>query len=79
MKSLTLFAGIATLAFGASGASAAVLSLGGPLSRICYESALAQDNREAAIDGCTRSLVEEGLPPRDRAATLVNRDRKSVV
>ena len=73
MKSLTLAAGIATLALGAPSASAAVFSLGGPLSRICYESALAQDNREAAIDGCTRSLDEEGLTPRDRAATLVNR------
>jgi tetratricopeptide (TPR) repeat protein len=73
MKSLTLYAGIATLAFGASTASAAVISLGGPLSKNCYEAALAQDNRDQAIDGCTRSLDQEALMPRDRAATLVNR------
>ena len=73
MKSLTLFAGIATMALGASSASAAVVSLGGPLSKNCYESALGRDGRDAAIEGCTRSLDEEGLDQRDRAATLVNR------
>lgn len=73
MKSLTLLAGVATLAFGGSAASAAIISLGGPLSRICYEQALARDGRDVAIEGCTRSLDEEALMPRDRAATLVNR------
>lgn len=73
MKSLTVFAGIGTLALGASAASSAVISLGGPLSRMCYESALGRDARDAAIDSCTRSLDEEALDSRDRAATLVNR------
>ena len=73
MKSLTLFAGVAMLASGGSAASAAIISLGGPLSRICYEQALARDGRDVAIEGCTRSLDEEALMPHDRAATLVNR------
>ena len=73
MRSLTLAAGIATLALTASSASAAVYSLGGPLSRLCYESALSQDTRDSSIDGCTRALQEEALAPRDEAATLVNR------
>ena len=73
MKSLTLFAGIATMALGASAASAAVVSLGGPLSKNCYEAALGQDVRDQAIDGCSRSLDQEALMPHDRAATLVNR------
>ncbi len=72
MKSLTLAAGIATMML-ATSASAAVLSLGGPLSRLCYEAARSQDVRASAIDGCTRSLQEEALAPRDEAATLVNR------
>lgn len=73
MKSLTLALGTATLALAASEASAAIVSLGGPLSKNCYEAALAQDNRNQAIDGCSRSLEQEALMPRDRAATLVNR------
>ena len=73
MKSLTLAAGVATLVLATSSATAAVLSLGGPFSRHCYESARSQDNRVVAIDECTRALQEEGLGSRDEAATFVNR------
>ena len=73
MKSLTLAVGFATLGFAASAAPAAVVSLGGPLSKNCYEAALTRDSRDQAIDGCSRSLEQEALMPRDRAATLVNR------
>jgi tetratricopeptide (TPR) repeat protein len=72
MKSLTLAAGIATLVL-ASSATAAVVTLGGPLSRLCYEAARLQDDRDSSIDSCTRALREEALAPRDEAATLVNR------
>jgi tetratricopeptide (TPR) repeat protein len=72
MRSLTFAAGVATLVL-TSSASGAVLSLGGPLSRLCYEAARSQDNRVSSIDSCTRALQEEALPPRDEAATLVNR------
>src|ERR1700741_4096032 len=73
MKSLTLAVGVATVVLTTSSATAAVLSLGGPFSRLCYESARSQDNRVLAIDECTRALQEEGLGPRDEAATFVNR------
>src|SRR5438309_3763785 len=73
MKSLALAAGTTILVLAASSASAAVISLGGPLSKNCYEAALARDNRDQAIEGCSRSLDQEALMPHDRAATLVNR------
>lgn len=72
MKSLVFAAGIATVLI-PSAASAAVVTMGGPLSKLCYESATSHDGRDSAIDGCTRSLQEEALGPDDRAATLVNR------
>jgi tetratricopeptide (TPR) repeat protein len=73
MKSLTLAAGIAILAIPLSASQSAVITVGGPLSKLCYEAALAQDERASAVEGCTRSLEEEGLMTRDRAATYVNR------
>jgi tetratricopeptide (TPR) repeat protein len=73
MKSLVFAAGMATLALAPSAASGAVMTVGGPLSKLCYESALARDGRDSALDGCTRALQEEALAPGDRAATLVNR------
>lgn len=73
MRSLTFAAGIAALLVPLSTAQGAILSLGGPLSNLCYESALGGDTRASALDGCTRALDEEALSPRDRAATLVNR------
>ena len=73
MKSLTLAAGMMTLVGPLSEANGAVFTIGGPLSRLCYESALSQDGRSFAVDGCTRALHEEGLLARDRAATYVNR------
>jgi tetratricopeptide (TPR) repeat protein len=73
MKSLTLAAGAMMLMGPLYAANGAVLTIGGPLSRLCYESALSQDGRGFAVDGCTRALHEEGLLAPDRAATYVNR------
>ena len=73
MKSLTLAAGLAALVGPLTAADGAVLTLGGPLSKLCYESALSRDARSLSVDGCTRALQEEGLLARDRAATHVNR------
>lgn len=73
MRSLTLAAGIAMLAFPLSSAQSAVLSIGSPLSRSCYQSALSDDDGNSAIDGCTRALNEAALTSTDRAATYVNR------
>lgn len=56
-----------------SAAEGAVLTLGGPLAKVCYNHALAADGRSFAIEGCTRALNEEGLPEPDKAATYVNR------
>ena len=57
----------------ATAASAAVLTVGGPLANLCYKSALSGDGRSFAIDVCSRALQEESLAGPDRAATLVNR------
>jgi tetratricopeptide (TPR) repeat protein len=73
MRSLTLAAGVMALVGPLYAADSAVLTLGGPLSRLCYESALSRDSRSLAVDGCTRALQEEGLLGPDRAATYVNR------
>jgi len=56
-----------------SAASGAVLTVGGPLASLCYRSALAEDGRSFAIEGCTRALNEQSLAGPDRAATYVNR------
>ena len=56
-----------------SAAQGAVLTVGGPLAKVCYNHALAADGRSFAIDGCTRALNEEALPAPDKAATYVNR------
>jgi tetratricopeptide (TPR) repeat protein len=73
MRSLTFAAGVAILALPLSAAQSAVFTVGGPLSKLCYEAAAAQDDRQSALEGCTRSLDEEGLLRADRAATYVNR------
>lgn len=73
MRRLILAAGIAAMVAPLAAAHGAVLTVGGPLSKLCYESALGRDARDVAIDGCTRALDEEALMPRDRAATLINR------
>jgi tetratricopeptide (TPR) repeat protein len=73
MKSLTLAAGLALTVIPLSTATAAVWSLGGPMSRLCYESALSRDARPSAMEHCDRSLSEESLTRPDRAATFVNR------
>lgn len=72
MKSLTLVAGFAVLMVPVA-ASGAALTLGGPLSQLCYQSALARDSRNTSVESCSRSLVEESLSTPDRSATLVNR------
>lgn len=56
-----------------SAATGAVLTVGGPLSHLCYQSALGADGRSSAVDGCTRALEEESLSTPDKAATYVNR------
>jgi len=73
MRTLSVAAGIAFLMVPLSSASAAVLSVGGPLSQNCYEAALSGDTRDQGVAACTRALTEEPLATRDRAATLVNR------
>lgn len=73
MRTLTVAAGIASIMIPLTSASAAVLSVGGPLSQNCYEAALAGDTRDQGVDSCTRALSEEPLATRDRAGTLVNR------
>jgi Flp pilus assembly protein TadD len=65
--------GIASIMLPLTAASGAVLSVGGPLSKNCYEAALAGDTSDAGLDGCTRALEEEPLATRDRAGTFVNR------
>jgi tetratricopeptide (TPR) repeat protein len=54
-------------------AGGAVLTVGGPLAKSCYNAALSADARASALEGCTRALDEEALPTPDRAATYVNR------
>jgi tetratricopeptide (TPR) repeat protein len=56
-----------------SAAQAAVFTVNGPLSYLCYKSALTGDPRAIAIDGCSRALSEEAMAPHERAATYVNR------
>jgi tetratricopeptide (TPR) repeat protein len=73
MKSLIFTAGLATLMLPLGAATAAVYSVGGPLSQNCYEAALAAAPGKFAIEACTRALTEEGLLAPDRAATFVNR------
>lgn len=72
MKLILAAAAIAAVV-GLSDAKAAVLTVGGPLSNLCYQSASAADGRTSALDACTRALDEESLSTPDRAATYVNR------
>lgn len=53
--------------------AAAVMTVGGPLSSLCYDSANAGDTRLSAVEACTRALEQEPLTRADRAATHVNR------
>ena len=72
MKALVLSAAMAAAASAIiplSSAAAAVMTVGGPLSTICYQSARSGDGRSSAVDGCTRALQEEALSASDRAAT----------
>jgi len=73
MRSLTLAAGVAMLAFPLSAAHGATLTLGGPLSQLCYQAAVNSDDSSLAISDCTRSLTEEPMAASDLAATYVNR------
>jgi tetratricopeptide (TPR) repeat protein len=73
MKSLALTLFTAAAVVPLSAASGAVLTMGGALSHLCYQSALSADGRSFAVDGCTRALNEESLGTSDRAATYVNR------
>src|SRR6476619_5608782 len=73
MKCFVLAAVIVSVGVPLSAASAAILTVNGPLSNLCYQSAVAGDGRSSAIDGCTRALREEALMGNDLAATYVNR------
>src|SRR5689334_19375777 len=73
MKRLASVAIIASSLIPLSAAHAAVLTVGGPLSYRCYQSALEGDNRGLAIDACTRAIEDEGLATPDLAGTYVNR------
>jgi hypothetical protein len=72
---MKLILATAAVAFGLPfySAGAAVLTVGGPLSALCYHSAMAEDARPSAVESCTRALEEESLSTADRAATYVNR------
>lgn len=72
MKSLAIAAG-AFLVVPLAGANAAVFTLGGPNSRLCFDAADTLDDRPSAIEGCTNALVQDPLNDSDRAATHVNR------
>lgn len=54
-------------------AKAAILTLGGPMSQLCYQSAVGEDGRSSAVESCNRALAEESLSTRDKASTYVNR------
>jgi tetratricopeptide (TPR) repeat protein len=73
MKGLFVAAGVTALLVPLSAAYSAVYTVGGPLSKNCYDSALATDARPASIEGCTLALEQEPLQTPDRAATYVNR------
>lgn len=73
MKRLTLAAGITILALPLCAAQSAVISIGGPLSRACYQAAVFGDDGNSSLDECTRALNDEVMTPTDRAATYVNR------
>ena len=61
MKRLAFVALIASTIAPLTSAQGAVLTVGGPLSYRCYQSALAADSRALAIDACNRAIHEEAL------------------
>lgn len=71
MRSL-LLAAVATSMF-ATGATAAVMTVGGGYAKSCYAAAQIQDARRTAVESCDKALAEQSLTPDDRVATLVNR------
>ena len=73
MKRLAFVALIASTIVPPTSARGAVLTVGGPLSYRCYQSALAGDSRAIALDACNRALHEEALTGLDLAGTYVNR------
>lgn len=79
MKAFVLSAAALTLAAVPTMANTSVITLGGPLAMHCYDAAEARNVSREAIGVCDRSLAEEPLTTRDRAATLVNRGILSMV
>src|SRR6476646_3090261 len=73
MQRLVLVALLVSSIVPLSAAHGAVVTVGGPLAKLCYQSALSSDGRSFAVDACTRALNEDGLLDPDRAATYVNR------
>jgi tetratricopeptide (TPR) repeat protein len=73
MKSLTLTAGIATLALPLSAAQAGIITIGEGFARSCYEASEKQQATPATIETCNRAFSEQALEFHDEVATHVNR------
>lgn len=73
MKRLAFVALIASTIAPLTSANGAVVTVGGPLAKLCYEAARSADGRSFAVDACTRALNEDALLTPDLAATHVNR------
>jgi tetratricopeptide (TPR) repeat protein len=73
MKAFFLGTASLGIAFAAAPAGSSVVSVGGPLSILCYKAADRLDASKDAINNCTRSVNEEAMAPHDLAATYVNR------
>ena len=71
MRNLFLAAAAAVVATGS--ASASVLVLGGTLAASCYRSAESRLATDQSIRECSDAFATEGLTPRDRVATHINR------
>jgi tetratricopeptide (TPR) repeat protein len=73
MKSLTIAAGIATLALPISAAEAGIFTIGEGFARSCFEASEKQIATPAMIETCDRAFTEQALQPHDEVATHVNR------
>jgi tetratricopeptide (TPR) repeat protein len=67
-----LFAGLAAL-LAATGAEAAVVTVGQGFARDCYEAAAAERGDLSALELCNAAIEEDFLTRHNRAATLINR------
>jgi tetratricopeptide (TPR) repeat protein len=72
-KHATAAAAAVLFAFSAGSAGAAVQVLGTSMAASCSKAAFDNQSHLKALDVCNRSLEEEAMNGRDRAATYVNR------